>query len=106
MKNYIAECAQGTSPTQHCNMSNKQADVYIGSSAQYVADILVKDPEDVLKIVSDMHPAAQKAAATSQCKANFNTWASCVQKNGENREACKLDAAKWLDCTLSTYPLN
>lgn len=85
-------------------MSNKQADVFYGNAAKYVADTLVRDPEDVLKVINEMHPEAKKAAATPQCRANFATWASCVQKNGEDREACKLDAAKWLDCTLSTYP--
>lgn len=88
------------------NMSSIQKEVYSGSVAQLIADTLIKDPKVVQDSVASMHPAAAEAVKDKQCQALMSNWLSCAQKNPEDREPCKMDAAKWLDCAFSTYPFD
>ena len=85
--------------------SSIQKEVYSGSVAQLIADTLVKDPKVVQESVASMHPAAAKAVKDKQCQALMSTWMSCYQKNTEDKEPCKMDGAKWLDCAFSAYLL-
>jgi hypothetical protein len=85
-------------------MSVPHNEVYSGSVAHLIADTLVKDPKVVHDSVAAMHPAAATAVKDKQCQSLMSTWLACAQKNPENREPCKMDAAKWLDCAFSAYP--
>jgi hypothetical protein len=85
-------------------MSYVQKEIYSGSVAQLISDTLVKDPKVVQDRVVAMHPAAANAVKDKQCQALMSTWLSCAKKNPDDREPCKMDAAKWLDCAFSAYP--